>query len=402
MKIAVKAMALVLSLFLVGCGGDSNNSTQSDSSATSQTNHETANLIREYTIPTAYGCNGTNVFVDFEDGDTLKVHDWDDCPNVLLDGDNLILAGGQTGQPAGATYDGSPLFSNKVIKLNLLDGSKEVLEMNATTGHFFEGGDKGNGGRGNFTTKIYKLDENKYLISGGFQYVNNVEIIDFNMNKVTKITTSFYTNGEGSAMDNEGNIYWFGYDGGLYNRGSIMKFDKQSERLQIINTNLTMPRSSVFAQKISSGKIMLIGGADGTSDITSDSASRRVELFDPESLTIKRLADFPTPRNYFKLIDGDDKICALSIGSEDKKYQYSISNDTWKTGCDLNGSLISDENIIIPDYLKQGGYQVRYFGKLSNGNVVLGINGTYGHFYSDTIGGYPLETNTTIDIFEIQ
>lgn len=350
-------------------------------------------LIHSYSIPTVYS--------------------WS-YENVLLDGDNLILAGGENGRTAGATHDGSPLFSNKVIKWNMIDGSKSTLEMNATTGHTYDGGDKGTGGRGNPTTVIHKLDQDKYLISGGFQYVNSIEIADFTTNSVQKITsvaditddtglntTSFYTDGQGSAEDNDGNIYWFGFNNGLYGQDKIMKFDKVTKELHILDTTLTMPRSRVFAHKLSDGKIILIGGWDGTASTEPDSATRRVEIFDPQDYSIERVADFPAPSTHYangsitKLIDNSNKICALVA---DHTYQYNISNDSWENGCDLNTSEISSDDFNSPDGAEMQGH---YLGELSNGNIVFINNGRYSSDFSDEINGYPVDINTTIDVYNL-
>jgi len=403
-------LGVIMTLSLFGCGGNSsqdnndngNQQTENNDNRNQQTenndngNQQTENnnngqialkLEKRYSIPISYGDS-----------------------NVLLDGDNLILAGGQTGTTTGATYDGSPLFSNKIIKWNMIDGTKQTLEMNATTGHP-SGVDKGTGGRGNMTTIIYKLDDDKYLIAGGFQYVNSIEIADFSMESVKKITTlndltdstglnttSFYVNNQGSALDSNGNIYWFGFNNGLYATDSIMRFNKTTETVELLTTKLTMPRESVFAYKLSNGKIILIGGWDGeAANTTSDSATRRAVIFDPETMTIERIADYPMPihGHIGRVIDNGNKVCTFTGNIT---YQYSIQDNQWSTGCDLNDTSITNEDFSFPD----GAYQGRYVGKLSNGQLVFINNRQYSSIFSDTINGYPLETNTTIDIYSIK
>ena len=399
MKSITKMVLSAIMIFsLVGCGDNlssNNNSNQITDSGSNNDNQTTDSIAlkleKSYSIPIVYGDS-----------------------NVLLDGDSLILAGGQTGRPAGATHDGSPLFSNKVIKWNLLDGTKQILEMNATTGHQYDGGDKGTGGRGNGTTIIYKLDNDKYLIAGGFQYVDSIEIADFLTNSVKKITTlkdltdssglnttSFFVNNQGNAPDNDGNIYWFGFNNGLYASDSIMKFDKMTEELELLSTKLTMPRIQVFAHKLSNGKIILIGGWDGSASTAPDSATRRAEIFDPITLTMERIADYPMPTTHYsngsidRAIDDGDKICTLTGNTT---YQYSIQDDEWKSGCDLNTTTITREDFHFPN----GALQGRYLGKLSNEEVVFINDGWYSSIFSDSINGYPLETNTTIDIYSIK
>ena len=412
MKSISKIVLSVIMIFsLAGCegssgGGDSvlsnNSSNQTIDSGNNNDNQVTDNRIalkleKSYSIPIVYGSS-----------------------NVLLDGESLILAGGQTGTTTGATHDGSPLFSNKVIKWNLLDGTKQTLEMNATTGHLHDGGDKGTGGRGNWTTIIYKLDSDKYLIAGGFQYENSIEIADFLANSVIKITTleditdssglnttSFYANNQGNAPDNDGNIYWFGFNNGLYDDDSIMKFNRTTEEVELLGTKLTIPRTSVSAHTLSSGKIILIGGWNGSNPCTEiGCASRRAEIFDPETLTIEKISDYPEPATFGQqhigqIMDKNDIVCVNKIDGTYGKtiaYQYSIQDDEWKTGCDLNTTTITNE-----DFSYQGGVLPgRYLGKLSNGNVVFINDGMYSSIFSDAINGYPLETNTTIDIYSIQ
>jgi len=382
---------------LIGCGGGNGDSPSSNNTENVNNSNQTSDgkpileLAKTYSIPTVYGDS-----------------------NVLLDGDNLILAGGQTGRTTGATHDGSPLFSNKVIKWDLLNGTKQVLEMNATSGHQYDGGDKGSGGRGNMTTVIYKLNNDKYLIAGGFQYVNSIEIADFSTQNVKKIatlhdltdqsglnTTSFFVNNQGSAMDNDGNVYWFGFNNGLYASDSIMKFDKTTEQAELLSTKLTMPREQVFAYKLSNDKIILIGGWDGSASTAPDSATRRAEIFDPETLTIQRIADYPAPTTHYsngsidKAFDDGNKICTSMWNTT---YQYLIQDDQWSAGCDLNITAITNENFHFPD----GALQGNYLGKLSNRQIVFINNGRYSSVFSDSINGYPLETNSTIDIYTIK
>ena len=401
LKFTKVVFSAIMIFSLVGCGGGSagdkssshQNNQTNDPGNNNQSidNHISLKLEKNHSIPIVYGSS-----------------------NVLLDGDSLVLAGGQTGRTTGATHDGSPLFSNKVIKWNLLDGTKETLEMNATTGHQYDGGDKGSGGRGNLTTIIYKLDNNKYLITVGFQYVNSIEIVDFSTGSVKKITTlndltdssglnttSFFVNNQGNAADKNGNIYWFGFNNGLYAADSIMKFNRTTEELELLNTKLTMPREQVFAHRLSNGKIILIGGWDGSASTAPDSATRRAEIFDPKTLTIERIADYPMPTTHYsngsidRAIDDGDKVCTLTWNTA---YQYSSQDNQWKSGCDLNTTTITNEDFRFPD----GALQGNYLGKLSNENVVFINNGRYSSIFSDSINGYPLETNTTIDIYRIK
>jgi hypothetical protein len=96
-----------------------------------------------------------------------------------------------------------------------------------------------------------------------------------------------------------------------------------------------------------------------------------------------------------KTFDDGNKIC---IYTGNASYQYSIQNDQWSTGCDLNNTTITHDNFYFPD----GALQGAYVGRLSNGQLVFINNGRYSSIFSDTINGYPLETNTTIDIYSIK
>jgi len=327
--------------------------------------------------------------------------------NTLLDNDTIILAGGQIGYKSAGTENGSNLFSNKITKIDLINDNKIILDMNSSSVY---------GGRGNSKTYITKLSINKYLIHGGFQYVSNMEVVDFNSNTIINIPGTlnisgsqnggkYFANLQGYAKAIDDNIYFFGYNDGLYARPSIIQFNTVENKLNLLDFNLTMPRSITSAFSLKNGKIIIIGGWDGTTQTTIDSATRRVEIFDPINQTIVRVTDLPEPYSAGQLNDelslNDNLFCF-------QKYLYNIEDNNWtehgyhscKYYAETKGFIKKDSysysNYNFPKNYDSG----TYIGKLSNGNLVFMKNPYYSQNFSDTINGYPIVGDTIITIFK--
>lgn len=331
--------------------------------------------------------------------------------NILVDGDSIILAGGEKGQvPGGTSSDGHIAFSNKVIKINLVTGEKKELEMNAHTGDPYAS--PATNGRGN-TAKIHRIGKDKYLITGGFQYVVNMEIADFNTMTVKSIipdvqitdtqygglnTTPYFANLQGMEMAEDGNIYFFGFYNGLYGLPQILKFDVLTEEISLHTSELGMPRYNVVAVRLADGRILLIGGWDGSAEVTPGSATRRVEIFNPDDGSIIRVADTLSPFNInFTqfLTRGEDYICIW-----DK--QYTISTNSWQEGCDKD--YFSDIENILSEYILPDDYKYldgdnNFIKKLSNGDIVFFENAITGNTFSDEISAYSIEKNTMIKVY---
>ena len=327
--------------------------------------------------------------------------------NVILDEDSIIFVGGNKAEPNGAQHDGHPAFSNIAIKIDLISGVKETLDINASTGHPF--GSTIANGRGN-SAKIYKLDTNRYLVYGGFQYVKNMEILDFSQGQVTNIdsnfqivdteygglnSTTYYANDQASAISENNNIFFFGFNSGLYPMNTIIMFNYNDENLMIVDTNLTMGRHNATAEKLVDGRIIVVGGWDGSGAVTLGSATRRVEIFNPNDNSIIRVTDYPTPIHNGQRIEKafveNDSIC---IGN----YQYIVSQDNWEIGCSINIDLESfdntkynfpNHNTIVGNYIKT----------LSNGDIVYMEAGNYSSTFSDTLLGYPVDKPTKIYVY---
>jgi len=329
--------------------------------------------------------------------------------NILVDGDSIILAGGEKGLAVGGSSGGHIAFNNKVIKINLVTGERRELEMNAHTGDPYAS--ITTNGRGN-TAKIHRLGKDKYLITGGFQYVANMEIADFNTMTVKSIipdfqiidtqygglnTTTYFANLQGMEMAEDGNIYFFGFNNGLYPLPQIVKFDVLKEEISLHTSELEMPRYNIVAVRLADGRILLIGGWDGSAEVTPGSATRRVEIFNPDDGSIIRVADSLNPNNpnftQF-LTRGEDYICIW-----DK--QYTISTNSWKEGCDKD--YFSDIKNILSEYILPDLYQHlendNFIKKLSNGDVVFFENGYTGDTFSDEISAYTIEKNTMIKVY---
>jgi len=317
--------------------------------------------------------------------------------NVILDEDSIIFVGGNKAQPSGAQHDGHPAFSNKAIKIDLITGNKQTLDINASSGHTFDDGTIANG-RGN-SAKVYKLDNNKYLVYGGFQYENSIEVIDFTSETVKKIN-AYYLNRVGSVVFNNGDIGFFGVNGN-FGGVKISIFSSNDENLTLLDTNLTMARSSTTAHKLADGRIIIIGGWDGSAQVTPDSATRRVEIFNPNDNSIIRVSDYPEPisngQRTKKAPVENDSICVAN-------YQYTISQDKWESGCTIstNSGNFDSSKYNLPRLIDGSWYSYGgYIGTLSSGDIVYMENGTYSSAFSDDLLGYPVDKPTKIYVFSI-
>lgn len=398
MKIFIKLLAVTLTILITnscGGGGDSGTDNQEvNTNSNTQSSQNLAELKATYEIP--FGTSNIGGLYP---------------SNILIDGDSIIIAGGLKGMPSGAQHDGHIAFVNKIIKIDLLSGIQKILDLNATSGHPF-GSTVANGR--SHSTSIHKLDYNKYLIGGGFQYADTFEIVDFTDDTVKVIpshiqipdtqnggftTIKYFSNRQGNVSTKDGNVFFFGYNDGLYDKGFIAKFNKKDENLSIMGY-LSMARASTGAYLLDDDRIMIVGGWDGSAYVTPDSATRRVEIFDPNDNSIVRVSDYPEPIHaqiYDDTLTEANKIC---IG----KYQYTVSLDSWDLGCD-----IKNNDPYGYAYNAEGGYYTSrsditgtsgsYRATLSNGNLVYIEIPTFSKTFSDEINGYPITTPMKFNVY---
>lgn len=322
--------------------------------------------------------------------------------NVMLDQNNLILAGGELGNIGGGTYDGHPAFSNQIYTIDLGTGAQSNYTIAAQSGHQYGEGVISDGiGQG---TIIRKLADGKYFVYGGFQYAINSFLVDMNESSVQTYpvniqitdntglnTTPFNVNNQASALLSNGNMAFFGFNNGLYAMDNIIVFDVNLLDFQPTNTALTMPRSNVDAYKLEDGRVLLVGGWDGTATVTPNSATRRAEIYDPTSETIERIADFPEPKHSGQHRSGIDITSADAVCVDN--YKLLLADKTWVTGCDLPGKK-STPLFNLPE-----GYQGQFVGYATNGNVVM-IEQNYQTLgYDDQCSCYPFENPTKIHVF---
>jgi len=328
--------------------------------------------------------------------------------NILIDGDSIILVGGEKGHILSGSHDGHVAFNNKIININLVTGERKELEMNANTGHPF--GSTVANGRGN-TARIHRIGKDRYLISGGFQYVANMEIADFQAMTIKSIspdfeitdtqyqglnTTTYFADLQGTAIAGDGNIYFFGFNNGLYAMPQILKFDITKEKISLHTSTLKFSRSHIRAVRLADGKVLLIGGWDGSAEVVPNSATRRVEIFNPYDGSITRVADNldPLHPNFTQFLTrGEDFICIW-----DK--QYTISTNSWKEECDKDYYLAIEN--ILSEYILPDSYRTDsndFIKKLSNGDIVFFENGFAGNTFSDEISAYSIDTNTLIRVY---
>lgn len=358
------------------------------------------------------GCGGGG---DTNTGDTntlVNVATYEFTPtflereNILLDQNKIILAGGQVGDAADAQHDGHPAFSDQVYVIDLATSIQSSFTVNAESGHAF--GDTVANGIGNQAI-IRRISDEEYLIYGGFQYAKNTFILDLNQASIqtypiditftddTGNTTPFYSNNQASAIFENGDFAFFGFNNGLYGMSAVVLFDNNNSlSYQYISAELTMGRSNVDAYTLLDGKVLLVGGWDGTASVLPDSATRRVEIYDPSLGTVERVADYPEPKHNGQHrssdIVADNEVCV-------DNYQYNVTENTWSVGCTINDGSNDSNNYILPV-----GYSGNFLGRASNGQLIfVEQNYSYNSLeFSDECSCYPYSDGTKIHVFSVE
>ncbi|ODS22884.1 hypothetical protein AB835_11845 [Candidatus Endobugula sertula] len=370
--------------------GSSNGQENGSGSGSEQTNKLT--LINSFSLP--YG---------YESG------------NILLDQNRVILAGGMRGWPTGAQHNGHLAFTDKIYVIDLDTNSQMDFSIYAENGHGF--GSQVGQGIGNDAI-IRKLTDNRYLIYGGYQYVVSTFILDLSTNAIETYPTStveitdtdhggnnrtpFYANIQASAVLDNGGYKFFGFNNGLYGLGTILSFDTNSLSYQVLDTALAMPRSNIDAYTLPDGKILLVGGWDGTAEITPESATRRVELYDPATTNIERVADYPEPKSGGQhrtatFPKNDDAIC---VGN----YTYTLASKSWTSGCEIS-STNNEQEYVQPTPLPENSTtSATLLGQASNGKVVFverGYQGTTSPF-SDDCNCNPYTEGVKVHVYSVE
>jgi hypothetical protein len=321
--------------------------------------------------------------------------------NYLLVGDQLILFGGQVGNPdftkAPWGSCGHPAYSQKIYVTNLVSGQKyehAIESMPCRTG---AEGLMASSGIGN-SALIKKLDDTRYLIYGGFQYATSAFLLDLTQNTILRFstadlqytdnyqypgsphqglnTTPFFADRQGSALGGDGNLYFFGFNNGLYEMPAVMAFDAKQLYFKDVPADGFMPRSLTDAYSLKDGKILIASGSayvqgnltvGGAVDGGSNSAARRAEIYDPVSGLFTRVADYPIGKFHGQhSFPGEyvtqDKVCVPLENDSAEKYTYHITTNEWSKGC-------SPAERPAPQFLNDESGS-RLIGKLSNGNKV--------------------------------
>jgi hypothetical protein len=269
--------------------------------------------------------------------------------NYVIDNDKIILAGGDRGNTAGATHDGSPAFSKEIYVIDANSGNVDTYKIEVKTASLFSDPNQPRSGIGTRAI-IKKLTNGQYYIYGGFQYSTAFFILDVEKktlkqydSKISYVlpngigTTPFYYNMQASGSTSNNDILFFGFNDGAYPNGSILKFDFASLKFIGINSKLTMTRNMIDATQLKDGRFLLLGGWDGTALPTPNSATRRVEIYDPITDQIQRVADFPEPfssgQHHGNDYVADDQVCITATSFI--AYTYTPSSNTWSKGCNI-------------------------------------------------------------------
>ncbi len=382
-------------LLMIGCGGGGGDSTTDDagtddSNPVGSSNGEsdgdgTLVHVKTYELPCRY-----------DDG------------NYLLDGDKLILAGGQTGSPAGEMHLGHLAFSDKIYVIDLTNETQTSYTISALADP--DAGATVAEGLGNDAI-IKKLSDGTYLIYGGFQYNVNTFILDLDESSVqtyqvdtvfsyiddsTHYSNTFHPNLAGCAAFDDGGFAFFGLAITGCGRGApgILRFNPDTLSYYAADAELSLGRYNTDAYDLNDGSALIVGGWDGTG------AQRRAEIYDPVTDTIKRVADFPSPissgQHGWSSVENvnDDGVCVEDI-STFEIYQYSISDDTWSEGCAIEDSGDSGDDYVLPD-----DYSNSYFiGKTSDGKLIYSDYGGDLDSFSSDCNCYPYIDTAKIYVF---
>jgi hypothetical protein len=386
---------------LLGCGGGGSGSGSDSSSNNNGQGGQSVSVVASYEFPEIYQEN-----------------------NYLLMGDQLVLFGGQMGNPDFSKepfgYCGHPAYSKKIYVINLVSGQQQEHAIESP----YCGSAAGSGsGIGN-SAIIKKLDDNRALIYGGFQYSTSAFLLDLTQNYVQTLTTTglqytdiqhqglnttpFYPDRQGSALGGDGNLYFFGFNNGLYEMPVVIAFDTKQMYFKDIPADGFMPRALTDAYSLKDGKILIAGGwayvqgglsVGGAVDGGPDSASRRIEVFDPINGSFTRVADYPIGKFHGQhSLPGEyvtqDKVCVPLENNSLEKYTYQLSTNEWTKGC-------SPAERSAPQFLPDNSNS-QLIGQLSNGNKVY-INLYSGEFSAtvdSTCSCYKLLTKTKVSVIK--
>ncbi len=327
--------------------------------------------------------------------------------NYLFDQSKMIFAGGQTGLPSGAQHDGHPAFSDQVFVIDFATETKTNYQISAESGHAF--GDTVGNGIGNQSI-VQKISDDKYLIYGGFQYVTSLFILDTHQATIHEYhtditftddtglnTTPFFANYQASAILENGDFVFFGFNNGLYGMSAIIIFDSNSLSFQQSSTALTMRRSDIDAYMLPDGRILLVGGWDGTASVLPDSATRRTEIYDPSTDTIARIADYPEPRhNGQHRLEEPTTNDAICVG----EYKFNLSDNSWVNGCDIAIDTADDDEILTYNNRLPDGYgAIEFIGRTSGGQLVFLEPGWNNLPFSDECSCEPYTEGAKVHVF---
>lgn len=390
---------------LLGCGGGGSGGGSATSSNNNGQGGQSVSVVASYEFSEIYQEN-----------------------NYLLMGDQLVLFGGQIGNPDFSKepfgYCGHPAYSKKIYVINLVSGQKYEHAIESP----YCGSAAGSGSGIGSSAIIKKLDDNRALIYGGFQYSTSAFLLDLAQNNLLRFstadlqytdnyqyqgshhqglnTTPFFADRQGSALGGDGNLYFFGFNNGAYEMPVVVQFDSKQLYFKDVSADGFMPRALTDAYSLKDGKILIAGGwayvqgslpVGGAVDGGADSASRRVEIFDPVDGSFTRVADYPIGKFHGQhSLSGEyvtqDKICVPLENNSLEKYSYQLSTNEWTKGC-------SPAERPAPQFLADNSNS-QLIGQLSNGNKVY-INLYTGEFAATVDGAcscYKLLTKTKVSV----
>ncbi|MGF1715587.1 kelch repeat-containing protein [Photobacterium chitinilyticum] len=319
--------------------------------------------------------------------------------SVFVDGNKLLFAGGESGEPNGTRHDGHPAYATSAYILDLDTNTLSEYQTKGYSGHAMSSGTPASGID---QPKVIQLAPNKYAITGGFQYTTTAFVLDHNIKSIQSYdtdiqvtdnsglnTTSFFADSAGAAALDNGDFALFGFNNGLYGMDTIARFDaNNSLSFSQANAVLTKARAKVDAYTLVDGRILLVGGWDGSADLSEGSATRRAEIYDPAADTIQRVADYPVPKyqgqHSGSTLTSDGKVC---VG----EYTFRIGENRWEEGCEAARILQTDFH---PD-----GYKAMLIAETTDGRLVYQEISSETESYDDACKCKPYKTGTKVYVF---
>jgi hypothetical protein len=313
--------AFFLSLFLVGCGGDSGENNKTDNEEEGGAEGETSQqaslvLSKSYTFPSKF-YNAT----------------------TKLNGNKVIVAGGVFGDNRSTVDDSDSRSAVNIIDLETMTNNEVQLSSAREKPY------------------LTTLSENQYLVSAGSQYESTAEVLNIETQSATSFETRFinlegyedilYINGSSPVLLSNGKVGIFSSGTG-YVTDEIVIFDPEDNSFSLSAAKLSVGRNFSIKANLPNGNVLIIGGYNGAASANSalplyPEAGWTVDIYDPQADIITLANDYIEPvkswdESASRLID-DNTMC-ITADSGLIELRYSIAEDELEEGCGGKDGII--------------------------------------------------------------